>query len=77
MIPRAVGGLEPDETEQQALTDLYGLARTALAGTGFDDRENRLRWACDAFCKERPDVARKWVWCWAVDNLGVFLRKGD
>jgi hypothetical protein len=78
--PRASGGYEPDLNEQAELTELWHLSRTALAGTGFDDREHRLRWAVDAFMKEhvgRAHVAYKWLWVWAADNLGVIVRRDD
>lgn len=78
MRPRASGGFEPDEAEQAELTDLWLLSRTALAGTGFDDREHRLRWAVEAFMKDhagQENVAHKWVWNWSADNLGVIFRR--
>ena len=78
MRPREVGGFEPDEREQRELTDLWSLSRTALAGTGFDDREHRLRWTVDSFMKLKagtPNLAYKWVWNWSSDNLGLITRR--
>jgi hypothetical protein len=74
MRPRAVGGFEPDERDQLALLELWHLSRTALAGTGLDAREHRLQWTIDAFLKEHghePNVTHKWIYVWAVDNLGT------
>lgn len=73
MRPRAVGGLEPDDNDQRELVELWHLSRVALAGTGLNSRGDRLRWVCDAFTKEHPDVARKWIYVWVADNLGLLV----
>ncbi len=81
MRARAVGGLEPDEKEQAELVELWHLSRTALASSanapGFlaTSRTDRIRWAVDEFCKAHPSVARKWPYVWAVDNLGLLVRR--
>lgn len=74
MREREVGGYEPDDNDQRNLVELWHLSRTALAGTGLDSRSDRIRWVCDAFMKEHknePNVAYKWIYVWAVDNLGL------
>lgn len=76
MRPRAVGGFEPDDREQAELVELWHLSRTALSGTGLDSRDDRIRWVCDAFLKEHkgePNVAHKWIYVWAVDNVGMLI----
>jgi len=77
MRPRVVGGFEPDTREQAELVELWHLSRTALSGTGRNTRADRISWACDAFLKEHkdePNVARKWIYVWAVDNVGRHCR---
>jgi hypothetical protein len=79
--PRAAGGYEPDEAEQQELVSYYHTARTALAGmrnadgNTIDTRSNRVNYAVDEFIKAHahaaPAIARKWVYVWATDNLGL------
>lgn len=76
MRSRAVGGYEPDDKDQAELVELWHLSRTALAGTGLDARDHRLQWVCDTFMKEHagePHVAYKWIYVWAVDNLGLLV----
>lgn len=80
MRPRAAGGYEPDETEQRELTELWHLGATAVARAADRSaaRLDRLTWVVGAFMKKHeggPNVARKWIWVWAVDNLGLIVRR--
>lgn len=75
MRPRAVGGYEPDNDEQRELVDLWHLSRTALACDPDQSRNARLRWVVDEYMKLHPDVGRKWVYVWAVDNLGLHVAR--
>lgn len=72
MRPRAVGGLEPDDADQRELVELWHLSRTALAGTS-PDRGARIDWVVGAFLAEHPGIARKWVYVWCADHLGLLL----
>lgn len=68
-----VGGFEPDDNDQRVLVELWHLSRTALSGKP-DGRSERIAWVVDAFMKDHgtePNVGRKWIYVWAVDNLGV------
>lgn len=81
MRARAVGGYEPDDDDQAELSRYFLLARTALSGMknadgrSIDNRTNRINYAVDEFIKAHahaaPAIARKWVYVWAVDNLGL------
>jgi hypothetical protein len=84
MRAREVGGYEPDDREQTELVELWHLSRTALAGrtsamiamSGFSLRSARINWCVDEFLKKHdgePHVARKWIYVWAVDNLGLMV----
>jgi len=78
MRPRAVGGYEPDEAEQRELVGLWHLSATAvLSGLNFGIvRSARIDWVVQTFLREHatePNVARKWVYCWCVENLGVHV----
>lgn len=73
MRPRAVGGFEPDDKDQAVLVELWHLSRTALSGSTAD-RSARIAWIVDAFMREHgtePNVGRKWIYVWCVDNLGT------
>lgn len=80
MRPREVGGFEPDEAEQAELTELWHLGATALSMAADRSRARleRLQWVVDAFMAKHqgePNVARKWVWIWSADNLGLIVRR--
>jgi hypothetical protein len=77
--PRAVGGFEPDDKDQQILVELWHLSLTALSGSGNTSRDNRLQWVIDSFMKEHgkePNVAHKWIYVWCVDNIGTHIPAG-
>jgi hypothetical protein len=74
MRPRAVGGLEPDDADQRELVELWHISRTALAtGKFIDGRQRiaRLEWVIAEFLKAHPEVARKWVYVWCSEFLGL------
>lgn len=82
MRERAVGGYEPDENEQRELVELWHISRTALAGRKFDgkneERSARISWIVDEFLKAHtgePNIARKWIYVWVVDNIGPLTRR--
>ena len=79
MRPRAVGGYEPDDTDQAKLVELWHLSRTALSGKPCT-RGDRLEWVVQMFMQESNGgigVARKWIWVWCVDNLGLIFVAAD
>jgi len=53
MVPRFDDFSEADVDE---LVSLYHLARTRLSVDGRVSRYDRLCWAANTFCRERPDV---------------------
>ena len=83
MRAREVGGFEPDDKDQTELVELWHLSRTAFAGQTAEAiaksgslRGARIEWCVTEFLKKHdgePHVARKWVYVWAVDNLGLMV----
>ena len=43
--------------ERAELSNLYHLARTALAGTGRDTPYERMKWAAKAYSDKYPEVS--------------------
>ena len=73
MKRRVVGGWMPDEAEQMELVQLWHVSRTALSGKACS-RVDRIDWLVTEFLdahRDEPNVARKWVYCWAIDNIGI------
>lgn len=82
MRPREVGGWEPDDDDQRELVELWHLSRVAISGKRPDggryasQRNDRIGWVVAEFCKihaNEPNVARKWIYVRAVENLGTTL----
>lgn len=83
MRAREVGGYEPDDREQNELHELFALARgAAFAGKNAAEliakhgsvRGAQIEWVVDEFLKAHagePNVARKWIYVWCVDRLGI------
>lgn len=87
MRPRKVGGYEPDVAEQNELHELWHMAR----GFAFADknaaeliekhgsvRGARIAWVVDEFLKKHasePHVARKWVYVWCEEHVGVLVER--
>jgi len=83
MRERAVGGWEPDDTEQHELVELWHVSRIAFAGKDAAELiakhgsvfGARIAWIVDEFLKKHqgePHVVNKWIYVWAVENLGHF-----
>ena len=87
MRERAVGGYEPDTAEQNELHELWHLARgAAFAGQNAAEliakhgsvRGAYIAWIVDEFLKKHAGerhVARKWIYVWCVDNVGVLVER--
>jgi len=83
MRAREAGGYEPDNRDQTELVELWHLSRTAFAGQAAEAiakvgslRGARIEWCVTEFLRAHngePHVARKWVYVWAVDNLGLMV----
>ena len=81
MRTREAGGYEPDDRDQTELVELWhlsasaGQAAEAIAKSG-SLRGARIEWCVTEFLRAHngePHVARKWVYVWAVDNLGLMV----
>lgn len=65
MRPREVGGLEPDDTEQKELVELWHLSRLVTL-----DRNTRITWVVDEYCNAYPSAPRKFIYVWCERYLG-------
>lgn len=87
MRPRQVGGYEPDVAEQNELHELWHMARgIAFAGKNAAEliakhgsvRGAQLAWVVDEFLKKHqgePHVARKWIYVWCEEHVGVLVER--